>query len=418
VTTPATSDERSPVLPEGRPIYVARQPIFDAEEKVFAYELLFRDGTENYFRGSDTDAASRRTLDSSFQIGLESLCEGHRAFLNCTREVLLKDYITLLPAARTVVEVLESVPADDLVRAALQRHRRAGYLIALDDFVFNDPRESLVEVADIIKVDMQLTTAEERTTLVGRHGSSRLMLAEKVETREQFAQCEDAGFTYFQGYFFQKPELMQAKEIPANRLNYMRLLQAISQPELDMRGLETLIKHEASVCYRLLRYLNSAAFGIRSEVHSIRHAIAMLGEREIRRWIRLVATLNVGESKPGELVNVAMSRARFCELLSRRIPHCQSDLFLMGLLSMIDVILEIPMTTVLRTIPVDADTSAVLLGEKSRLTPIYRLMVARETGDWEQIAHYARTLELSELEVAEAYWHAVGWARQLQSVSN
>jgi c-di-GMP-related signal transduction protein len=406
-----------PEVPNGRYSFVARQPVFTADETVFGYELLFRDGVEDYFREKDADAASRKTLDSSLQMGLQVLCEGRRAFVNCTREILLKDYITLLPSPHTVVEVLESVPPDDLVRAALQRLKEAGYLIALDDFTVDDPRAPLADYADILKIDIRVSTEEERATLVSRYGPWRCrMLAEKVETREEFAQARSAGFVYFQGYFFRRPELMQAREVPANRLNYMRLLQAVSQPELNLRDLETLIKHEASVCYRLLRYLNSAAFGIRNEVHSIRHAITLLGEREVRRWIRLVATLTVGENACSESVSTAMTRARFCELLSNRIPHGESDLFLMGLLSMIDAILEMPMVSVLENIPVDHETKAVLLGGASKLRPIYQLMLARECGDWQGTAEHAQKLGLSESEVAEEYWQAMQWVRQLSSV--
>ena len=398
--------------------FVARQPIFTADEKVFGYELLFRDGIEDYFREKDADAASRKTLDSSMQMGLQTICEGRRAFINCSRDVLLKDYITLLPSPITVVEVLESVPPDELVKAALERLKRAGYMIALDDFCFDDPRAPLADLADILKVDMQQTTAEQRSILMHRHGPWRCrMLIEKVETREQFTEAQKAGFVYFQGYFFRKPELLKAKEVPENRLNYLRLLQAISKPEIEIRELEELIKHEASITYRLLRYLNSAALGVRNEVHSIRHAITMLGEREIRRWIRLIATLTVGESKPSELVSTAMTRARFCELISDRVPHGESDLFLMGLLSMIDAILEMPMVSILENVPVDYETKAVLLGGASKLRPIYQLMLARECGDWQGTASQSAALGLNESDVAALYWQAVQWVRQLNSVS-
>jgi len=290
-------------------------------------------------------------------------------------------------------------------------------VIAFDDFTVDDQRAPIADYADILKVDLQATTEEQRIELVNRYGPWRCrLLAEKVETRDQFADAKKAGFVYFQGYFFRRPELMQAKEVPANRLNYMRLLQAISQPELNVRDLETLIKHEASVCYRLLRYLNSAAFGIRNEVHSIRHAITMLGEREVRRWIRLVATLTVGENTPSELVNTAMTRARFCELLAGRVPHGESDLFLMGLLSMIDAILEMPMVSILENVPVDHEAKAVLLGGGGKLQPIYQLMLAREFGDWQRTAENSQKLGLGESEVAEAYWQAMQWVRQLSSV--
>jgi EAL and modified HD-GYP domain-containing signal transduction protein len=241
------------------------------------------------------------------------------------------------------------------------------------------------------------------------------LLAEKVETREEFNAAKTAGFVYFQGFFFRKPELLQAKEIPANRLNYMRLLQAVSKPDLEVREMEELIKHEASVCYRLLRYLNSAAFGIRNEVHSVRHALTLLGEREVRRWVRLVVTLTAAENRSSELVSTAMMRARFCELLAARVPHGESDLFLMGLLSMIDAILELPMMTVLGNISLDHETKAVLLGGTSNLAPIYKLMLARESGDWKATSDGARQLGLNESEVAEAYWQAMQWVRQLNA---
>ena len=242
--------------------YVARQPIFDREEKVFGYELLFRDGLENAFHG-DTDEASRATLDRSLLMGLDVLCDGRRAFVNCTRDTLIKGLVTLLPSTTTVVEVLETVPPDPDVVAACQSLKEAGYMIALDDYVANDPREALAEMADIIKVEMQLTTEEQRAAMIKQFGPWRCrMLAEKIETRAEFVRARDQGFVYFQGYFFRRPEMMNTHDMPANRMNYLRMLQEVSRPDLDVRELEKLIKAEASVCYRLLRYLNSAMFRV------------------------------------------------------------------------------------------------------------------------------------------------------------
>ncbi|HMC62260.1 MAG TPA: EAL domain-containing protein, partial [Candidatus Solibacter sp.] len=266
--------------------YVARQPIVDREEKIFGYELLFRSSMENIFRCDDPDAASRRTLDSSLLMGLEVLCDGTRAFLNCTRDTLVKGLITLPPSITTVVEILESVPVDAEVIAACQHLKESGFMIALDDFIENDPREPLAEMADIIKVDLTLTTPPQRAALIKRHGPWRCrMLAEKVETREEFVAARDLGFLYFQGYFFRRPEILTARDVPANRLNYVRMLQAVSRQELDVPELERLIKGEASLCYRLLRYLNSSAFGFKNEIHSVRHALSILGDKEVRRWV-------------------------------------------------------------------------------------------------------------------------------------
>jgi c-di-GMP-related signal transduction protein len=399
-----------------RPLrYVARQPIFDREEKVFGYELLFRDGLENAFSG-DTDEASRATLDRSLLMGLDILCDGRRAFVNCTRDTLIKGLVTLLPSTITVVEILENVPPDPDVVAACQSLKEAGYMIALDDYVADDPREALVEMADIIKVEMQLTTEEQRKEMVKRFGPWRSrMLAEKIETHGDFVRARDQGFVYFQGYFFRRPEMMNTRDMPANRLNYLRLLQEVSRPELNVPGLEKLIKAEASVCYRLLRYLNSPMFGFKTEIHSVRHALSMLGERDVRRWVRLVAAVGAGQEKTSDLVLSALVRGRFGELLSPRVKHGESDLFLLGLLSLIDAMLEMPMADVLEKIPLDHETKAVLLGQPSSLRPVFQLMLAHESGEWDAAAQLSAGLHLGAEEVAGHYWQAQQWAREVSA---
>ncbi|MFZ0143481.1 MAG: HDOD domain-containing protein [Candidatus Sulfotelmatobacter sp.] len=418
MTAPSSAlgpDKGKPV-PQPGTHFVARQPILTTDEKVFGYELLFRDGIEDFFRSPDSDAASRSTLNSSMLLGLDVLCDGRRAFVNCTRDILLKDYVTLLPPNQTVVEILETVPADDLVVAACRRLKEAGYMIALDDFALGDPREPLTDLADIIKVDLRATASGDAAAMVQRYGPWRCrLLAEKVETREEFIASKRAGFLYFQGYFFRRPEILTAHEIPANRLNYLRMLTAVSQPELDVRHIENLVKGEASLCYRLLRYLNSAAFGFASEIHSVRHALSILGEREVRRWIRLVASLGAGQDKSSDLVLAALVRARFCELLSPKIQHGDSDLFLLGMLSLMDTILEIPMRQVLDNVPIDQECKAVLLGATSRLRPFYQLMLAQESGEWAAVKELTTQLHLSEADVSAAYWQAMQWARQVSS---
>ncbi len=402
---------------DGRPLrYVARQPIFDRVENVFGYELLFRNGLENSFHG-DADEASRATLDRSLLMGLDTLCDGRRAFVNCTRNTLIKGLVTLLPSTMTVVEVLESVPADAEVTAACRSLKEAGYMIALDDYVADDPREALADLADIIKVEMQLTTEAQRAVLIKKFGPWRCrMLAEKVETQADFIRARDQGFVYFQGYFFRRPEMLTTRDMPASRLNYIRMLQEVSRPDLDLPGLEKLIKTEASVCYRLLRYLNSAAFTFRSEIHSVRHALSILGDRDLRRWVRLVAAVGAGQYKTSDLVLSALVRGRFGELMSSQVPHGESDLFLLGLLSLIDAMLEMPMADILERIPLDHPTKAVLLGQASNLRPMFQLILAHESGDWESVASLCQTLQLDSEMVAAHYWEAQQWARELSLV--
>jgi len=395
--------------------YVARQPIVDRDEKVFGYELLFRDGLENAFHG-DTDEASRATLDRSLLMGLDVLCDGRRAFVNCTRDTLIKGLVTLLPSTTTVVEVLETVPADPDVVAACQSLKEAGYALALDDYVADDPREALAEMADIIKVEMQLTTEEQRAVMIKRFAPWHCrMLAEKIETHAEFMRARDQGFVYFQGYFFRRPEMMNTHDMPANRMNYLRMLQEVSRPELNVRALEKLVKAEASVCYRLLRYLNSAIFAFQSEIHSVRHALSILGERDVRRWVRLVAAVGAGQERTSDLVLSALVRGRFGELLAPQVPHGESDLFLLGLLSLIDAMLEMPMAEVLERIPLDHATKAVLLGQPSVLRPVFQLMLAHESGEWQAAAELSASLQVNTEEVAGFYWQAQQWARAVSS---
>ena len=394
--------------------FVARQPILDRSQKVFGYELLFRNGIEDYFH-SDPELASRSTLDSSLLFGLNTLCHNGRAFVNCTEEVLRKDLVTLLPPDQTVVEILETVTPDDRIIAACKRLKEAHYLIALDDFAPDDPRKTLCDFADFIKIDVRATRMEERAGMLRRFGSGKCkMLAEKLETPHEFFQARNMGFAYFQGYFFCKPELVVGREVPANRLRYLRLLEMVSRPEIDLRELEKLLKQEASICYRLLRYLNSPVFGFSLEIKSVRHAMAIMGERELRRWIRLVVAVGAAEQGCSELVLMGLTRARFCELLSTRLRSTH-DLFLMGLLSIMDAILEVDMTTLLMQVPVHHETKTALLGQPSSLRPLYQLMLAQESGEWENVSELAKQLTLSDDEVVDTWWQALSWAQQVTS---
>lgn len=369
---------------------LARQPILTKDEKVFGYELLFRETPEDSRFNADLDTATCSTIDTLNVIGLDAVCDGRLGFVNCTYQMLLKYYFLLLPPDKVVVEIQETVAPDDVVVEACQRLKQKSYLIALDNFVLGDPRESLIPYADFIKVDIRRYTPAQSAEMVALYGKRARMLAHKVETRLQMITAAKDGFTLFQGYFFRRPERMRARHIPANQASYLRLLQAISAPEVDLEKVEDLIKHDASLCYRLLRYLNSPLLGISSPVTSVRHGMNLLGERELVRWIRMATTLVLGHEKCSDLVLSSLVRARFCELLAPKVEHGKADLFLMGMLSLMDAILEIPIGVVVEGLALDEDTKQELLGVKAGsetpLSPIYGLMLAREAGEWEQVA--------------------------------
>ena len=407
--SPATGAAKAAPMPGQR--FVARQPILDRSQKVFGYELLFRNGIEDYFN-ADPEIAARSMLDSSLLIGIETLCHNSYAFVNVTREVLLKDLVTLLPAKQTVVEILETVEPGDRVIAACKRLKERGYLIALDDFAPNDPRIPLCDFADFLKIDIRATRPEERAAMLRRFCTPKCkMLAEKLETPHEFYQARDMGFSYFQGYFFCRPEIVIGREIPANQLHHLRLLEIISRPEIEPRELEKMLKQEASICLRLLRYLNSPRFGFAVRITSIRHAMAILGERELRRWIRLIVAVAAAEQSCSELILMALTRARFCEILSARL-QTTNDLFLMGLLSVMDAILQVDMATVLGQVPVDEETKAALLSQNSTLRPLYQLMLAQESGEWGQLSILAKSIRLTDEEVEQSWWQALTWSQE------
>ena len=345
--------------------YIARQPIFDAKKIVYGYELLFRDGAENFFSGISPDAASTSALDSMLLFGLERLIGTRRAFVNCSRQLLVGDYITLLPKDRVVVEVLETLsPEPDLLKAC-RRLKEAGYLIALDDFIDAPDSRPFLELADIVKVDVLNTSLAEQDRLVRELRRKGIrMLAEKIEDHATFRQCVSLGFSYFQGYFFRRPEMLSRHDIPAYEVNYLRILHAVNRPELDLHDVTQQIKHEASLSYRLLRYLNSAAFALSTEIGSIPHALSLLGESGIRKWISLVAVAAMSEDKAPELITVPLIRARFCELIAPKagMDRCANDLFLMGLLSGMDAVLDMRMAEILEEVKVKDVIENALLG--------------------------------------------------------
>lgn len=400
---------------------LARQPILNKDEKVLGYELLFRESAEENRFTSDFEGGTRSIIDTLNVMGLDVVCDWRLAFINCTHQMLLEEFFLLLPADKVVVEIQENVPGDEAAAAACERLKMEGYKIALDNFVPLDPRVKLIPHADFLKVDIRRVSQEQCGALAAQPGANYSMLAEKVETRLQFMTAMKDGFTLFQGYFFRHPERMRARHIPGNQAGQLRLLKAISAPEVDLSAVEDLIKQDASLCYRLLRYLNSPLLGVSTTVHSVRHAMNLLGERELVRWIRMATTLMMGQEKCSDLVLSSLVRARFCELLSSKITHNSCDLFLIGMFSLMDAILEVPMGVVIEGLAFDAVTKEELLGMKTgqptALTPLYDLMLAREAGEWDVVTRHAKTLNLSLPHVNRAYNEAVSWAHQMTSAA-
>jgi len=394
--------------------FAARQPILSVSEKVMGYKLLFRTDFKDYFPSVEGEAASRAVIDISSLIGLDTLCNDGLAFIVTTRGTLLGEYLALLPPDRTVAEIPDSMLADAEVISACTELKRTGCKIALSGFTLDDRRACLDEVADFIKIDIKKTTLVDIATLIQRYRNrGPLLIAEKVETREDFEFCKNVGFSWYEGYFFRKPETMRARGVQSNRIVFMRLLIAVSKPELDLREVEELIKSDPTLYLRLLRYLNSAIFARRIEVKTISQALTILGENEIRRWCRLSGMLELSKNRPSDLAISALVRARFGELISARVDHGDSDLFQIGMLSMMDSILEIPMREVLEGLQLESEARTVLMEDKGPLSRIYHLILAVEGGMWQSVVELCAQLNIQEHFVAHAQWDALGWAQTI-----
>ncbi len=403
-------------------IYVARQPIFDRQQKIFGYELLYRSGQGgNVFDGTDGTQATLAVIRNTFLVlGQQTLTGSKKAFINFTKSLLLDGVAHTLPSDSTVIEILEDVEPDATVLDACQALKEAGYLLALDDFtVDNEVQQSIVEIADIIKADFMRSTPVERATIVTKFSDGqKRFLGEKVETREEFTAALDMGYTYFQGYFFAKPVIVSGKDIPGYKLNYMRVLQEVNRKELEFSNLEKIIKQDTSLVYTLLNYINSAYFGLREQITSILHAMVLLGEREVRKWASLVLFTFLGDDKPTEVVVTSLVRARFCESLApdAGLQGCEDELFLLGMFSMIDVIMGRPLPEILESISIAKDVKAALLGEENVYRDVYNLVTSYEAGEWEQFSQCAAKLHVSEEKLPELYVKAVEWADGIASM--
>ncbi len=403
-------------------LLLARQPILDIKRKVYGYELLHRSSRRDGFDNSDGDRASLEVLANTLlSFGLRKVLGKQRGFINFTRRLLLNDTALLLDPGVFVIEILENVEPDAEVIAACRRLREKGYLLALDDFLGREAFHPLAAVADIIKVDFRLTSHQERLRISSRYNRPALrLLAEKVETEEEFSLACREGFSLFQGFFFLRPEILSQREVPAFKGNLLRILAEIHAEEFDFGRLEDLIKREPSLVLRLLRYVNSAAFGWSAKIGSIRQAMALLGEDEMRRWLTLATLPALASDRPEELVRTAMLRARACELLAVEagLAGRSLDLFLVGMFSLLEAIIGRPLRELLDELFLPSDVREALLEPPpagGRLGAIYRLVENYEKGEWEKVSELAGELGLTVDTVAQRYLEATGWTEEIFS---
>jgi c-di-GMP-related signal transduction protein len=391
--------------------YLGRQPILDSHSRLFAYELLFRSGTADAFSG-DPEQATREVVDHWLMLIPEP--EEALAFVNCTRQALMDGTANLLPPANTVLEILETIEPDAELIERCRSLKAEGYRIALDDFVPDPAWAPLVEFADFIKIDFRNSDVKERQEIyrMARRGPARL-LAEKVETEEEMRLGLSEGCSLFQGYFFSRPVILTSRAVPQNHLVYVSLLAALQKIPADIRELERLVLSDTSLCYRILRLANSAIHGHRGTVTTVRGALIMVGDDAVRRMVTVALAGVLAEERSEALVSMALARGRFCELLAPALSLAPQQLYLIGMLSLLDVLLVTPMTRILQALPLAEEMKAALLREASPFGPALDLVRSLESCDWAACERLRQSLSLSESSTSALYVESLRWASSM-----
>ncbi len=390
--------------------YVARQPILDLRGRMHAYELLFRKGPDAAFSG-DGERATRTMIDSTVTFGLARLTGGLPAFINCTENNLASDLITILPSSMTVLEVLETIEPSEKVIKACHDLKVAGYRLALDDFTWRPGMEPLVEIADYIKVDFLISSEQERRELLHRlRGITVALIAEKVETQEEYLKARDEGFTLMQGYYFCRPVLMANREVPANRLSQLEILRLLQDETIDVYQLEQQMKHDVSLTYRLLRLANSPVWAYRQEVRSVRDALMVVGEVSFRCLAAVAIAGEMNTGQPPELLRMAFVRARFCELAAGFCGLNQTEQYLMGMLSLLPAMLHVPMEDLSPLLPLRDEIRQALEGKQVPERALLCWLEGHELGDWAASDMVVERQGMNPHDLLLCYEEALQWA--------
>lgn len=402
--------------------FIGRQAILDQKKNVYAYEILFRSGLKNAFDPSlDGNVATQSVMvNTMLDFGMKKLVSDKKAFINFTEKNLLNRAPQLLPADSIVVEILETVQPTPAILEAVQELKDEGYKIALDDFVLLPGYEPLIDMADIIKVDFRITEdPEERKRLREILPGHVRLLAEKIETEEEFHQALEYGYVLFQGYFFCKPVVLHKKKLTSNALSQIRLLKEVNRQDFDFSAIINVISSDTNLVHKLLTYINSVGIGLTHHISNLRQAAVLLGSGGMRRWVTLISLQTFSEDKPPELFTISLLRAKFCELIAHEIkrPDLTPDTgFLLGMFSLLDVLLSQPMEEVLKEVGLSSELNAALLGEDNILRHVLDLVIAYEQGDWDKVIACCRRENIPVEHLQPCYDEVLKWYNTLQTV--
>lgn len=399
-------------------ILLARQPIFDIDIKVSGYELLFRDDNSNQAKIADGDSATSQVFLNAFnELDISEVVQHHPAYINFTRNLIINP--PPFDKSRFVIEVLEDVEADKELVDNLRKLKKAGYTIALDDFVYHSKWDTALHIVDIVKIDvLALDEAEIRRHVKLLKAFNVVLLAEKVETHEMFHFCKDLGFTLFQGYFLSKPEQVKGRKIPANKLVVLNLLAQLQNPNAELAKIAGVIANDPVLSVKLIKLVNSAAFSGRREITSLQHAVSMLGLRQVKSWATLLSLSSMAD-KPNALSVLAMKRAKMCQRLAECFTTTlDSDAyFTTGLLSNLDAFFDVELHEIVASMPLSPIVVDGLLRGNGPIGMIINTVINFEQAHWDQLDMAALAkLNIGTKEMEVSYRESIRWASQLGSV--
>ena len=398
-------------------VYVSRQPIFDSHQKLFAYRLLIGQVSGSGLEEPNSDRVTSSLLTTTFLTeGIEKIAGNTPCCISFTENLLLQHVAAAFPKNRLIIDIPADVPASAEVLEACRTLSHHGYILALDNSFCKKERLPLLKLANIIKFDCQLSTWGDIKQTMHRLAPFNLkFLAERVESFQELENAQKLGFNYFQGYFFACPQSLRITEVASNKANLLRLLAEVNKPQFTIASLEQIIAADVAIAYKLLRYINSAFFSLLHQVESIRQAIVYLGEQEIRRFVTLMLISKLAVDKPAELVRLSVIRARFCELLAKecRDQGDASELFLLGLFSLIGALLDAPMNLMMEKLPLSDRIKKALMLRQGPFAPFLDAAIAYEKGRTEDCLIALGKLRVNRKKVYDIYLDAIKFSTLL-----
>lgn len=397
-------------------VYVARQPIFDQKMQIMGYELLYRRSMNNFYEGIDDSQSTAELINNAYlAMEFSELTNATRAFINFSEDMLLKRVPLLLPKEAIVVEILERVKISDKLIDACKELKEQGYIIALDDFVFDESYEPIIELANIIKIEFPVVKRAKQSELIKKYKYKIKFLAEKVETREDYQHAIDMGYDYFQGYFFSKPVIIKGKDIGSLNANLLRIIEELNQEEPEYQKISEIIETDIDLSYKMLKVANTVFYEAKHEIRSIKIALIRFGLKQIKEWIYLMMLKDVQRLENKELIKNCLIRAKLMELLSYEIGKEDSNLeyFITGLFSSIDVLLNRCMEEIVDVLPLSEDVREALLGGNNEIRKALDFVINCEKANWNEIEALATYPNVTQNKIIMIYLKSLKWVMKI-----